>query len=653
MSSPRATKPPAGRSRSHRAAERRSAGGLLTADRALGSTIALGFAAVLTLLGLLVGLTVVEVNRSQHLRRVLTDQVDPAISAVDDLQVSFYRVNENLRDQIFQLSADAPAYYQSASRELSRNLGRVVEQEHTPAEAAAVARLRTAALEFQRIADLQLRPSSLPLPARQEIYRTQALGALADADRAAEAVRTLKTARRTQIREEMRQGSDTLTWYLLLGFGVGGLSCILLARHTVHLITVPLRRLMTAARALESSDYERAIALGELPGSETEGLEPVNELARLGQSFARAATALRDREARITHESKRSQRLEELMNTIRDAVITADPQGRCRSVNTSGAAMLGYRGDELIGRPLTDVVGDPDALRTLLRTTLAGGDVAHATIPLRRVDGQTVPASWHASPLRDESGAVRGMLAVARDMSPVRELQERLVRAERLASVGLLGAGVAHELRNPLGIISNAIFFLRRRSDKEDEKEQHHFDLIEREIRRSAQVIDTLVQFSHNPEPQGEPVALEPVLRQSLERIAFPPDVRCEVEVPEDLPLVVADAGQLTQVFENLARNAVQAMGDRGCLRLQARTADGRVHVLVEDDGPGIPDEDRARIFEPLFTTKAKGMGLGLALSKRIVEAYAGEIRIDSVPGEGTTVRVALPAAPAASPVPR
>jgi len=272
---------------------------------------------------------------------------------------------------------------------------------------------------------------------------------------------------------------------------------------------------------------------------------------------------------------------------------------------------------------------------------------------LRRVDGQTVPASWHASPLRDESGAVRGMLAVARDMSPVRELQERLVRAERLASVGLLGAGVAHELRNPLGIISNAIFFLRRRSDKEDEKEQRHFELIEREIRRSAQVIDTLVQFSHNPEPQGEPVALEPVLRQSLERIAFPPGVRCEVEVPEELPLVVADAGQLTQVFENLARNAVQAMGDRGCLRLQARTADGRVHVLVEDDGPGIPDGDRARVFEPLFTTKAKGMGLGLALSKRIVEAYAGEIRIDSVPGEGTTVRVALPAAPAASPLPR
>jgi signal transduction histidine kinase len=117
------------------------------------------------------------------------------------------------------------------------------------------------------------------------------------------------------------------------------------------------------------------------------------------------------------------------------------------------------------------------------------------------------------------------------------------------------------------------------------------------------------------------------------------------VEIPDDLPLVVADEAQLTQVFENLTRNAVQAMGDDGCLRVSASAVDGRVHALVEDNGPGIPDADRARVFEPLFTTKAKGMGLGLALCKRIVEAYGGEIRIDSVPGEGTTVHVTLPAA--------
>src|SRR5262249_34838006 len=152
-------------------------------------------------------------------------------------------------------------------------------------------------------------------------------------------------------------------------------------------------------------------ALGALPGAAADGLEPANELVRLGQSFARAATALREREARITQESQRSERLEELMNTIRDAVITADAQGRCLSVNTSGSAMLGYRGDELVGRPLAELVGDAEALRTLVRTTLAGGDVAHASIPLRRADGQLLPASWNASPLRNEKGAVRGLLA--------------------------------------------------------------------------------------------------------------------------------------------------------------------------------------------------------------------------------------------------
>jgi PAS domain S-box-containing protein len=535
---------PARPPRTDGAVERRRTHGILTADQTLGTTIALGFAAVLTLLGLLVSLTIAEVNRTQHLQRALTDRIDPAISAVDDLQVSLYRVNGSLRDQMLQLSPDATAFYQGASRKLSQDLIRVAEREHTPEEVAAVGRLQAAAQEFQRVADQQIRPSSLPIPARQEIYRTQVLGALGEADRAAEAVRALKIRQRDAIRNEMRQSSDSLTWYLLMGFGVGGLGCILLARHTVKLITVPLRRLMTAARALESGDYDRAVTLGELPGGGTGGLEPANELVRLGQSFARAATALREREARLSHESKRSERLEELMNTIRDAVITTDAQGRCRSVNTSGAAMLGYRGEELVGRTLSDVVGDPDALRTLLRTTLAGGDVAHASIPLRRVDGEILPASWNASPLRDAKGAVRGMLAVARDMSPVRELQERLVRAERLASVGLLGAGVAHELRNPLGIINNAVFFLRRRADTNDEKTQRHFDLIEREIRRSAQVIDTLVQFSHNPEPQGAPVPLEPVVRQSLERVAFPPGIQREVTVPQDLPLVVADEGQ-------------------------------------------------------------------------------------------------------------
>jgi PAS domain S-box-containing protein len=652
MSIPHPTRPTTGPARPNRSGARRRSPGILAADWTLGATIALGFAAVLTLLGLLVGLTIVEVNRSQHLRRVLTDQIDPAISAVDDLQVSLFRVNEALRDQMLQLSGDANAIYQNASRDLSRDMSRVREREHLPEADASVARLQRAVEAFQRIADQQVRPSSLPFPARQEIYRTQVLGGLGEAYRAAEAVREFAVSRRDQIREQMRTSGDALTWYLLLGFGVGGLSCILLARHTVHLITVPLRRLMTAARALEGGDYDRAVALGEMPGAETAGMEPANELVRLGQSFARAASALREREARITQESQRSERLEEVMNTIRDAVITADAQGRCLSVNTSGAGMLGYRGDELVGRPLAELVGDTEALRTLLRTILAGGDVAHASIPLRRADGQLLPASWNASPLRNEKGEVRGMLAVARDMSPVRELQDRLVRAERLASVGLLGAGVAHELRNPLGIVSNAVFFLRRRADPNDAKVQRHFDLIEREIRRSAQVIDTLVQFSHDPEPQGATVALAPVVRQSLDRVAFPPGIQREVDLPNDLPPVVADEAQLTQVFENLTRNAVQAMGDHGCLRLRAFAADGRVQALVEDNGPGIPDADRARVFEPLFTTKAKGMGLGLALCKRIVETYGGEIRIDSVPGEGTTVRVILPAAPSASPLP-
>jgi signal transduction histidine kinase len=228
--------------------------------------------------------------------------------------------------------------------------------------------------------------------------------------------------------------------------------------------------------------------------------------------------------------------------------------------------------------------------------------------------------------------------------SRVAEQQDTLLRTERLASIGLLGAGIAHELRNPLGVITNSLYFLRQRLRGADEKVSRHAEIIEREVQHAVQVIDGLVQFSHANAPTAYPVDVRNVFEATLERVRVPGTMNLEVDLPDALPLLQADEQRLVQVLENLVRNAVQAMGDDGTVRLSAEHAVEGVVIRVSDTGPGIDPEVRPRIFEPLVTTKAKGMGLGLALSKKMVEAWGGKIEVACPPEGGTVFRLCFDA---------
>jgi signal transduction histidine kinase len=226
------------------------------------------------------------------------------------------------------------------------------------------------------------------------------------------------------------------------------------------------------------------------------------------------------------------------------------------------------------------------------------------------------------------------------------EYLDRRQRAERMAAIGQVGGGVAHELRNPLNVIKTSVYYLLNARNPTPEKTAEHLRRIERHVALADGVIAALSNFARMPVPDLQPVALRAVVEEAVEANPPPPAVRVAWAWPPDLPPALADAGQLGIVFANLVRNAREAMPAGGVLTLTGRdTGDGHVEAAVADTGVGIAVEHLGRVMEPLFTTKARGIGLGLALARAIVEKNRGSLAVASRPGEGTTFTVRLTAA--------
>jgi signal transduction histidine kinase len=251
----------------------------------------------------------------------------------------------------------------------------------------------------------------------------------------------------------------------------------------------------------------------------------------------------------------------------------------------------------------------------------------------------------------------------------LRYAQEELIRKEKLAILGQLSASVGHELRNPLGVISNAIYYLTTVRGCADETVREYLDIIKDEIANALRIISDLLDFSRTTPPQSTAVRVGELIHETLGRCQVPGDVRTVVELPDGLSAVMADPFQMGQVFQNIITNAVQAMSGSGTLRISARLVspdagtaprgcpvEGEhavsplqkrnfVEISVNDTGDGISPANMSKLFLPLFTTKAKGIGLGLVVSKKLVEANGGRISVASEPGRGTTFTVTLPEA--------
>ena len=232
-------------------------------------------------------------------------------------------------------------------------------------------------------------------------------------------------------------------------------------------------------------------------------------------------------------------------------------------------------------------------------------------------------------------------------LTQLRDAQDALVQRERLALLGQLASGVGHELRNPLGVMSNAIYYLDAVIQSPAKNVRDYLDILRQQVALSERIISHLLEFGRTKPPQREVVPLSTIVDMQLKRLPTPDGACLGCEIPATLPPVNVDPVQIGQVVFNLLLNAVQAI-DSGGGRVSVRgrhASDGVVCLDVTDTGKGVPQEYREKIFEPLFTTKARGMGLGLAVSRTLARANGGDITVDTLPGQGATFTLTLPAA--------
>jgi PAS domain S-box-containing protein len=330
-----------------------------------------------------------------------------------------------------------------------------------------------------------------------------------------------------------------------------------------------------------------------------------------------------------------------------DAIVGVSGDGRITGFNRAAEALLALGAADALGRPLGEATGDPGA-GVLLSRVGSEKVVRGARASWRRADGGAVPVEISAALL-----AGGGVGLVARDLSGQLELERRMMRSEKLAVVGSLAAGLAHEIGTPLNVISATAEYLM--VDGAPEQRQRRLRDIVGETDRISRLVRELLTFARDGSTQRAAVDVHAALTRALSLLSLAAEkkgVRFEVELPPTLPPVRADPDGLHQVWVNLLVNAVNAVREGGRVGVRGRAAEDGAHVALEvhDDGPGVPEALRERIFDPFFTTRPDGTGLGLAVCARIVAAHGGDIRVGAGPLGGACFTVQLPAVAEAAP---
>jgi len=358
---------------------------------------------------------------------------------------------------------------------------------------------------------------------------------------------------------------------------------------------------------------------------------------------------------------------EGILRTLGSAVLAVDASGRIAYVNPAAESLLGQSAAVLLYRPASDVLvlRGGESLLPLSSSIDAVGEV-----DLLLPDGRAITVDVRVSRREDAQG---GLVAILTDRTELKRAEVSARRKERLASLGELSAGVAHEIRNPLAGIGASAQLLRDRLG-EDENHRRLIELILDEVARLDRIVESMLQFARPPEPRLRLAPLDAVLDRALGLLGEEADtagVAIETRTANDLPEIWIDPDQIEQVVLNLARNALQAMEESGgsltlTLRRVSRpryvrvrsgrrredrgsvpSGEGPLQDWVElemiDTGHGIQPEELDRIFNPFYTTRKRGTGLGLAISEAIVREHGGMISVQSQPGHGTTVLVDLP----------
>jgi len=351
--------------------------------------------------------------------------------------------------------------------------------------------------------------------------------------------------------------------------------------------------------------------------------------------------------------------LESLLEMAGDAIITVDPERRITTWNDGARQMLGYARDEARGTDLCRLAsgeGASEQLARIIHASLAGQTASNVETLWQRKDGREVSVSLTASPIPGGAAQRGGVLVIARDVTERKRLQEELFHSDKLASIGQLAAGVAHQINNPLGAISGrAQMLLRLSSPPDADFLREQLGKIRADCARIADTINDLLGFARKTETVKQPTDVHAVLEETLEMVAHglpAAGVRIERRYTERLPPLLASPNHLRQLFANLVTNAFDAMAAGGTLTIATSLLPATpdrpeklLEVSLADTGVGIDPEDIPRIFEPFFTTKppGQGTGLGLAVAHRIAQLHNAHISVESNPGSGTTFTIQFP----------
>ena len=357
-----------------------------------------------------------------------------------------------------------------------------------------------------------------------------------------------------------------------------------------------------------------------------------------------------------------------VFNAVGEGILVADVNTRrFRMVNNSICHMLGYSCAELFKLSVDDIHPEEDLPNVNHQfERQVKGEITLATLPVKRKDGSVFYADINASPVA--LGGQDYLIGVFRDITErmlaeeqirklndelqekvqqLLEAQDELVRKEKLSTLGQVAGSVGHELRNPLGVMNNAVYFLQTVLSDADDTIREYLRIIKDEIGNADRIVGDLLDSVRTKPPQRQRVMVESLIEPVLHTITVPDGIRVITNLPATLPPLQVDPAQVQQVFRNLISNGIDAMPNGGNLEITALedAAHKGLEVKIGDSGIGIAPEHIAKLFQPLFTTKAGGIGLGLVVVKNLTENNGGGVAVESEPGKGTLFTVTLPLA--------
>jgi PAS domain S-box-containing protein len=470
-------------------------------------------------------------------------------------------------------------------------------------------------------------------------------------------------------KDKMLRGEEGTSWYVS-GWhrGVTGTIKKLIAFAPVHIGAANAQRTWSVAVAAPISEVEDAVHHVYVRQAMIQGVFTLvslliliflilNERTWLNTLEQEVLRKTLDLEANASRLKQSQQRYQSLVESADDMIYTLDKDLYIWSINETWTRLTGKTGAEAIGKNIMDIFEyrNPDGVRWSIENALSSGETVSHEEEVR-IGEKEYYLDTKYTPLFMDSNESESLmvLAVSRDITEHRQIESQLFNTEKLASLGSLSAGVAHEINNPVAVILGFAEILQDRLPK-DSKEQEILQAIERQGNNCKQIVENLLAFSRIPEETASATDVAEDLQQVVNVVGntlITKKIDLNIHVQEDLPQVAGDGSQLEQVFLNIVNNAASAMNGGGILTINARSSGNMVVISFKDTGQGIDRKNLEKIFEPFFTTKkvGEGTGLGLSVSYGIVKKFGGDIQVKSQTAEegkypGTTFFVSLPLA--------